>query len=272
MAVAPTPTTDIDDALPLNEALCDHPCRSVHLAQNMGAGQLVSLLAINMSPLNDGGPVDDKMLVVYGGIFWASLALGIFTAGMLLIAFFRFRRKHDDDDPEQTHGNSRLEIAWTLIPFAILFSLFILTASNMGFINNQNTAANAITVGVEGQQYQWLYHYPNGATSVTKMYVPAGVPIDLNITSKDVNHSFYIPNLGGQMNAIPGQTNHLWFTASKAGTYWGQCTELCGWGHHNMLIEVIALPYSQYNGCVGSAQNSVVRDTSSACQPAGGSA
>lgn len=229
----------------------------------------MNILAENLSPFVDGGPVDHHMLTVYTAIFWGSVVLGSFTAILLLVAFFRFRRKHDDEEPEQVHGNTRLEVIWTVVPFVILFSLFILTASNMPFINNQSTAANALRIKVEGQQYQWIYHYPNGGQTATKLFVPTGTPINLDITSDDVNHSFFVPSLAGQINAIPGQTNTMWLQVDQPGTYYGQCTELCGYGHHQMQIQIIALPYSQYNACVN--QQGGINDHSQSCKPPEGS-
>ncbi|MBV8084508.1 MAG: cytochrome c oxidase subunit II, partial [Chloroflexi bacterium] len=84
-----------------------------------------------------------------------------------------------------------------------------------------------------------------------------------------VNHSFYVPSLAGQMNAIPGQVNNLWLNA-RPGTYYGQCTELCGVGHAKMLITVISLPQNQYQSCVFGNPNGSIDPTSPACQ-AGGS-
>lgn len=220
----------------------------------------MNLLAIDMSPLtNSGGPVNDRMLFVYTWIWYGSLVLGLIVTALLVWSFFRFRRKSDDEEPEQVHGNTRLEIAWTAIPFAILFMLFIVTATNMPYINNASTASNAITVGVEGQQFQWAIHYdqqachcanPKGVQSTNALIVPVGVPVNINLTSKDVNHSLYLPNLGGQMNALPGQTNHMWIQADHAGVFYGQCTELCGYGHKSMIIAVIALDQQQYAKCM----------------------
>lgn len=220
------------------------------------------------SPLHPAGPVDQHIQTVYTPIFWASLALFVFVAGLIIYSALRFRRKSDDEEPRQVHGNNRLEIAWTVVPFGILFSLFIVTAVNMNFITH--APDGALKVCVLGQRFSWSYYYntdcgtavqvkggENGETklsythilgkrAVSTLKVPAGRPIALEVVSADVNHSFYLPTLGGQINAIPNQLNHMWFQADKAGKYYGQCTELCGDNHYAMEIVVEAVPGDQF--------------------------
>lgn len=270
----------------------------------MGSGELVPVIPlatdfVDTSPLHSGGPVDDSMQFVYSWVFYASLVLGTATVALLLYAMFRFRRKHDDEDPVQVHGNSRLEIFWTTIPLVTFLTLFGITASQMGFINDAPAAAASTAVmhvTVIGQQFSWTYDYAgqhnragNDVQSVTTLYVPADTPIDLQVVSSDppcvlqphplgtptadqaqrarrlssklssgetfgeaisdqgcgVDHSFYVPTLAGQINAIPGQTNHLWLQA-RQGHYYGQCTELCGVGHASMLLEVVSMPSTKF--------------------------
>ncbi|HSP64863.1 MAG TPA: cytochrome c oxidase subunit II transmembrane domain-containing protein [Candidatus Deferrimicrobium sp.] len=270
----------------------------------MGFGELVQVnplatTIVDTSPYHPGGPVADSMQFVFNWVLIASLVLGVFTAVLLLYSMFRFRRKHDDDAPKQFHGNTRLEIFWTLVPLVIFLSLFGLTISQMGFINDApaSTAANPVMhVTVIGQQFSWTFDYSgkqttsgNDVLSFTTLHVPADTPVDLQVVSTDppcvikpngtassgiaaqksatlrqklstgesladaisdqgcgVNHSFYVPSLAGQINAIPGQTNHMWLQA-RTGHYYGQCTELCGTGHASMLLEVVAESQAQFD-------------------------
>jgi cytochrome c oxidase subunit 2 len=239
------------------------------------------------------------MNFVFNWVLVASLVLGVFTASLLLYSMFRFRRKHDDDEPSQFHGNTRLELFWTAVPLAVFMSLFGLTVSQMGFINDApaSTATTRVMhVTVIGRQFSWTFDYAgqantsgNDVQSVTTLYVPADTPVDLQVVSTDppcvikpngaattadqaqreavlrqklsagesladavsdqgcgVNHSFYVPSLAGQINALPGQTNHMWLQA-RQGHYYGQCTELCGVGHASMLLEVISMPQAQFD-------------------------
>jgi cytochrome c oxidase subunit 2 len=224
-----------------------------------------------LSPFCGSGPVNGSELTVYTAVFWSSIVLGAFVAGLLVYAFFRFRRKRDDEEPRQVHGNSRLELTWTSVPFIILAGLFVLSAVSLVFINNVNAApnsANQVNDKVLGEQWAWVVTYPNGRQTIDTMYVPVGAPVNLSITSKDVIHSLFIPELMGQKNAVPGLTNTAWLQADQPGVWYGQCTELCGTGHYSMKITVIALTPANYDACVDGGQ--AIDSTSKACQQSGG--
>jgi cytochrome c oxidase subunit II len=246
----------------------------------------------NAGAFGDGGTIADRALNVYTYVFWASVVLGVIVTGLLLYAFVKFRRRSDDDDPPQFHGNTKLEIAWTLVPLATFLSLFGLTAANMPFINNIASDAQ-YTVTVIGQQFSWTFDY--GATtsgarirSFGTLYLPENTDVGLDVISTDppcnahpsipsnstlaqvissegcgVNHSFFAPSLGQQMNAIPGDVNTAPIEA-RQGTYYGQCTELCGVGHATMTFVVISLPMNQFQSCVFGSPSGTV-GTSKAC-------
>jgi cytochrome c oxidase subunit 2 len=238
------------------------------------------------SPLHPAGPVDEHIQSVYTPIFWASVVLFVFVAGLIVFSALRFRRRSDDEMPSQIHGNNRLEIAWTIVPFGILFSLFIVTAVNMNFITK--APEGALKVCVLGQRFSWSYYYntdcgpartvkggENGSTKLTyanimgkravsTLKVPAGKPVALEVVSADVNHSFYLPRLGGQINAIPNQLNHMWFQADQAGKYYGQCTELCGDNHYAMEIVVEAVPADQFQAFLATLDDNSARAGSGA--------
>jgi cytochrome c oxidase subunit 2 len=106
-----------------------------------------------------------------------------------------------------------------------------------------------LNIHVNGQQYLWRYDYPGAdqVFSYVDMYVPINTTVTLDITSSDVDHSWWIPKLGGKADAIPGPyINHTWFRISQPGTYTGQCAELCGEGHADMMARVIAVTPDQY--------------------------
>jgi len=206
---------------------------------------------VDMSPLHPVGPVSQHINNVFWPLFWVSVVITTAVSLFILYSAVRFRRKHDDEEPVQTHGNNKLEIGWTVVPFLILISLFILTAANMRVI--ASTPDNAMNVKVTGEQFAWVFDYGvkkadgKELTTVKDFYVPVGRPIALQVVSIDVNHSLYMPTLDGQINAIPGQTNHIWFQADRAGDYTGQCTELCGTGHWVMDLTVHAMSQSDFD-------------------------
>ena len=216
----------------------------------------ITVAAVDVSPLNPAGPNAQEILNIYIGIFWIAMAVLVIVGGLLVYAALRFRRR-DDTEPPQVHGNARLEIVWTAIPVLIVTFLFIRTALNIDYV--RNGPPPNLTVQVTGIQWAWSYKYPNGKTSNGTLTIPVGQVVELQVTSKDVLHSFWVPRLGGQVYAIPGEKNHGWIEASKPGTYMGQCNELCGLGHYGMGIEVDAVSQTDYQAFlagkpVGGAQ------------------
>jgi cytochrome c oxidase subunit 2 len=192
------------------------------------------------------------LLSITGGIF-------VLVEGALLLFVFRFRspdRRRDVEGP-QIRGHQRLELIWTAIPVLILAAIISVVFYKLGGIKDVPSAGAAgpkMTVKVEGRQFYWRYIYPNGAVSVNELRVPAGRPIELEITApvNDVAHSWWVPALAGKMDAIPGKTNRTWFLASDPGTYKGQCAEFCGVQHALMVASVRAVPEAEYERWVSA--------------------
>ncbi len=125
-------------------------------------------------------------------------------------------------------------------------------------IDSAPAAADPIHITVEGHQYYWQFDYPNGARSIGALHVPVGAVVDLKVVSPDVIHSWWIPALGGKIQAIPGRTNHSWFRADAPGTYEGQCAELCGVFHASMLATVVAEPAPAYRAYVSRTASATI--------------
>lgn len=203
----------------------------------------------NTNPFDPAGPNAGRINDLYTFIFWVAVVVTVVVGGLILYAAVRFRRR-DDQEPKQFHGNTRLEIAWTLVPLAILAVIFVLTAREMTYINRG--PEGPLTVKIMARQFAWEFQYTNAPGVRTfapgeGMVVPAGEDVRLEIESLDVNHSWWIPRLAGKTDAIPGQVNHAWFRADSAGTYDGQCTEFCGLNHSQMLGKVVAKPRAEYD-------------------------
>jgi cytochrome c oxidase subunit II len=210
----------------------------------------VSLPAVNVSPLNCAGPNACDIVSVYTSIFWIAMAVLVIVGGLLVYAALRFRRR-DDREPAQVHGNPRLEIVWTAIPVLIVSFVFIRTTLRMDYVRNGPPPQQ--TIQVTGIQWAWSFKYPNGRSSVTKLTIPTGQVVRLQVTSKDVLHSFWVPRLGGQIYAKPGFENAGWIQASQPGQYFGQCNELCGLYHYSMLLEVDAVSDADYQAFLSGA-------------------
>ncbi|HXN02952.1 MAG TPA: cytochrome c oxidase subunit II transmembrane domain-containing protein, partial [Candidatus Dormibacteraeota bacterium] len=176
---------------------------------------LVGVPAVDVSPLNCAGPNACDIVSVYTSIFWIAMAVLVIVGGLIVFAALRFRRR-DDREPAQTHGNPRLEIVWTALPVLIVAFVFVRTALRIDYVRNGPPPQQ--TIQVTGIQWAWSFKYPNGKTSFSTLTIPAGQVVRLQVTSKDVLHSFWVPRLGGQIYAKPGFQNSGWIEASQPGT------------------------------------------------------
>jgi len=185
------------------------------------------------------------------------LTAGIFVlVETLLVVFiwrYRSRGRPRTVEGAQVHGHTRLELMWTAGPVLILAVIAAFVFYKLPGIADVPAAAagERIDVTVEGHQFYWQFDYPNGAHSINDLYVPVGKVVYLRIISADVAHSWWIPQLGGKTDAIPGRTNHTWFVADRPGVYLGQCSEFCGLYHEAMRQRVIATSARDYASYVG---------------------
>jgi cytochrome c oxidase subunit 2 len=186
--------------------------------------------------------------------------VGLIVAVMLLYVMFTGRRRRitEDDEPRQVHGNTRVEIGWTIVPFLILLAVAIPTVAVLISIDRQ--PANAMKISVFGQQWWWSYQYDvNGdgipeVTTPNELVIPVGQPVTLEVQSRDVIHSFWIPALNGTRDAVPGRIQTLQIVADQPGVYQGQCKEFCGLSHANMRARAIALSPSDFQTWLSEQQ------------------
>lgn len=195
------------------------------------------------------------ILGVTGGIF-------VLVIGTLLLFVVKYRSKGRARELEgpQVRGHTNLELAWTAGPvilLAIIAGFVFWKVSDIGATSGLPTSERQAKdeIVVEGHQYYWDFTYPNGAISVDRLRIPYNRTIRLTVRSADVNHSWWIPALGGKLDAIPGKTNHLTFRATKLGTFRGQCAEFCGVLHAAMLAQVEVLPPEEYDSWVSARAN-----------------
>jgi len=178
-------------------------------------------------------------------VFWfvTAICIAIFAlvAAVIIYAVVKFRVRPDDDsDGPPIHGHTGLEVAWTAVPAALVTAISIVSAVVLArneHLPRASAAANAdplkpLVVDVRAQQFFWTFKYPGfrGLTSPT-LKLPIDVPVKLRITSVDVTHSFWVPEFGQKLDAVPGSVNTLPVTPDRVGTFPVVCTELCGLGH-----------------------------------------
>jgi cytochrome c oxidase subunit 2 len=185
-------------------------------------------------PLSDFARIGDD---VQDTTFYWALGVFILVEGALLYAIFRFRGRPEDPEPSQIHGNTTIEIIWTLIPALILAAIAVPTVK--GIFDTNRTPAGAMKVEVIGHQWWWEFRYPDaGVTTANELYIPAGRTVELKINSADVVHAFWPPRFAGKRDVFPGRETRLWWKADSTGLFPGQCAEYCGIQHARMAFHV----------------------------------
>ena len=188
------------------------------------------------------GPIARDQAELFNIIFWIAVAVFIVVEGMIVYAVWRYRRR-DDSMPKQVHGNTKLEIAWTIIPSIIIAAIAVPTI--IGIWEQQRGAPDDMgeVLEVEAIGHRWWFEFRYPAQEVVtanEMHIPIGRPVNVALFSQDVIHSFWVPRLAGKVDMVPLNENVVWFIADKPGVYDGQCAEFCGIAHAHMRFRVIA--------------------------------
>jgi cytochrome c oxidase subunit 2 len=174
-------------------------------------------------------------------MLWISVAVFVVVAGMIVVAVVRARRDPDRslDRTEIGWGEPFIAIAGVFLPFVILAGVYVYSLREMNELSRAGRGA-ATTIEVVAHNWWWEIRYPNGAVSANEIHIPTGEPVRLELTSVDVIHSFWVPELQVKTDHIPGRRNYMWLQADRPGRYRGQCAEYCGLQHANMIFYVIA--------------------------------
>jgi cytochrome c oxidase subunit II len=203
--------------------------------------------------------------------FVTAFVFGIFLLVEVLLVLFvvRYRRRNRprEADGAQIHGANRLELAWTIGPVVILFAIAAFVFAKLPGIQDVPAATGGeenLVIEVTGTQFTWSYRYPNGVVAIDRMRAPEGRTVELKVTAPDwdVVHSWWIPALGGKIDAIPGRINTTWFEAKRAGVFLGQCAELCGIYHAKMLASVEVLPAAEFDAWLSERETQQAAVTS----------
>ncbi|MEV4422168.1 cytochrome c oxidase subunit II [Patulibacter sp. NPDC049589] len=237
------------------------------------------------APQHGGSPNADRIHTLYAVVFGVGVVIFIAVFGALVYAMVKFRAR-PGAVAEQLHGNTRLEIGWTAGAAAIVLVLGIVTFLMLPGIRNPDNSdkdgfdvsqyqtakdkdllppnGQSLNIDVNGQQYAWRFTYPdkdadrqNNVQSYEEMVVPTGTTVTLDIRSSDVGHAWWIPQLGGKADALPGYTNHTWFKVpakalrndderENGRVFKGNCAELCGRNHANMTAQVRAVTPAKF--------------------------
>lgn len=241
-------------------------------------------LANFLTMKHGGSPNANQISSLYDVLLYLGAFVFVIVEGALLYSVYRFRAKRNRV-AAQIHGNTRLEIGWTVAAALLLLVLTVVTFIKLpSIINPPNSDANGLaltaglgkpnppngkklTVCVQGRQFIWRYSYGddclNGAFnaklpySYTTMVVPEHTTVVLKIQATDVIHSWWVPSLGGKVDAVPGYTTYTWFKVPHTGTFRGQCAQLCGTNHAAMFAYVHVVTPDQYASWVKTQQQQI---------------
>jgi cytochrome c oxidase subunit 2 len=189
-------------------------------------------------------PSGETIKEIYWVVFAICAVVFVFVETALVLFIVRFRRRHgipEEAEGPQIHGNTRLEIIWTIIPAVLLLGIAVYVFARTPAVQATTDGGNEIRIRVDAHQFYWQYEYENGAISLDTLRIPVDTPVVLELTALDVDHSWWVPELTGKKDAIPGRVNELSFTAESEGTYEGYCAEHCGVQHSVMqtTVEVV---------------------------------
>lgn len=203
---------------------------------------------------------------------YLATAVGIFVAVAVVLVIVKFRERPDDDPdelPEQVHGNKKAELTWTLIPVVMLVFLAVVTIPGVFDLSSKGDGR---TIKVEGQQWWWQFSYDvdqdgtDDIVTANEIVIPVGEEVNLEIQSNDVIHSFWIPQLNGKKDAVPGRVHHWRISSPVPGIFYGECTEFCGLSHANMQMRAVVLTNEDYNNWVQEQLVSATTPTASAAK------
>ncbi|MCY3635223.1 MAG: cytochrome c oxidase subunit II [bacterium] len=231
---------------------------------------VVAIVADKDHPLSTLSPVGRQgrdIAELINPIFIVAGVVFFLVQGAVLALWWRYRVSgsesgdgeygyyEDEEFPEQTHGNNRLEIAWTIVPTVLLAVISVFTLVALFALDDVKASDDDMVVTVIGQQWWWEYQYhldgdtdtPPDFVTANELVIPVGQDVALDIKSRDVIHSFWIPKLNGKRDAVPGRSHDWVIQADEPGRFRGQCTEFCGLSHGYMKMVAIALPRAEFN-------------------------
>jgi cytochrome c oxidase subunit 2 len=189
--------------------------------------------------LNPSGPQAEQEAGLFWFIFWLATGIFVIVTGALLYSVIRFRARPGSPAARQFSGNTPLELIWTIVPSVVLLLILVVTINTL-FVGLARPAPATLTVQAIGHQWWWEFRYPDQkVVTADELVIPVNTVVDVQLMSNNVIHSFWVPELAGKTDDIPGRTNVMWLKANNTGTFRGECTEYCGQQHANMNFQVV---------------------------------
>ena len=229
----------------------------------LGVGLLLCCFLVGCSVassvFNPASPNGRATVQLFNFVFIIEVFVFIITEGALVYAVLHFSRNKRAGLPKQVEGNLTLELTWTIIPAILLALIFFVSLGTLHTVTSapaQNYSSPApLHVKAIGHQWFWEFDYPDqNIVTANELVVPVGTDVTVDVQSVDVIHSYWVPEIGGKIDAIPGVTNQIYFLVDRTGTFTGQCAEFCGADHAQMRMTVVVKTAADYAAWVRGQQ------------------
>jgi cytochrome c oxidase subunit 2 len=224
------------------------------------------------------GPMARKIDHLQRPVFMIAGVVFLLVQGLIVATIVKHRHRPGRPEPIQVHGNTKLEIGWTVIPALLLVGVAFPTVFTIFDLAKEPTK-NVLPVDVYGHMWWWEYRYPTlGISTANELHIPVGSPVRLSLHTIEpglpaakgedfatgVIHSFWVPALAGKQDVVPGRTNKLTIQASEEGEYWGQCAEYCNLSHANMRLRVFSQNQPKFDEWVAQQRKPIETPTGDA--------
>lgn len=233
-------------------------------------GLIVGLSACQPSPtfIASASPISNHEANLYKIILVMALVVFVLVEGALILILVRDRKhSYDQDLPRQIYGNTRLEITWTVIPILLVVALFIMTIQTSNAVAVPDAQSSDLNIRVVGHRWWWEFDYlDQQIATANELHIPVGTTVQISLESVDVIHSFWVPQLAGKTDVVPGQHNTMWLKANQVGEFLGQCAEFCGTQHALMRFKVIVDSQEDFNTWVSQQQQAAYQPQTDAEQ------
>jgi len=222
----------------------------------MGLAILLSACQPSPSFLDPASPIASHQATLYRFILILALVVFVLVEGALIWILIRDRKRANDESlPAQIHSNMKLEVTWTVIPILLVIVLFIMTVQTVNAVAAPSSLQSDLNIRVVGHRWWWEFDYPDlGFATANELHIPQGATVQVQLESVDVIHSFWVPQLSGKTDVVPGQHNTMWLTSDELGDFLGQCAEFCGTEHALMRFKVIVDSQQDFDAWVANQQ------------------
>ena len=193
------------------------------------------------------------------GLFFFLVGVSVFFAALIFIVIIvfavKYRRRSENEQPQEIHSDLRLEILWTVIPLGLTLVMFVWGAKLFFIINDP--PANSLEINVVAKQWMWKVQHPEGQLEIDELHIPVGRPVKLIMTSQDVIHDFFVPAFRVKKDVLPGRYTTVWFEATVPGEYHLFCSQYCGTQHSLMIGRIVVMPLTEYQAWLSGGATGV---------------